>query len=862
MNTKSMGRNTIDSPFWSKNWPWVSAAVLLVTVLSIFGQFKSADHFLFDFFSKLAPATAQSQIALIHIENEKSSAHRMMAGSTRDQLARLIRTIEAGHPKIIAVTTPLDKPHNSPGFIALEKLSALYKSENLEVWKPALGEIKTDRSATSAAQSQKITDALDLFYTRLIEAKNKLDHDTRLAHAITDGKTVDIALRYSPGISQGKPSTNLPSRIALNTLSPTVLEAAPPSAYSLTLPLTQFMENAAAVGVYINANDSWNRYSGIPLSIQYQNRALPSLALIVSMQSLGVPSQDITYRKGLGLKVGNTLIRTGYSTKIHPRIYANVSGRKTAFMAYSSGDIISGNVSIDTFKDKIVLVGQSGLTTLASQVSGILNHDLIYTPRWGIYAQISTWIAIVLYLLFISPLFRNILPVIAFTFILSIILAVDFYLFKANNFWISPTETVFLLVFGEIGAAFKRRLANNTRILPSSKSNLENIRLLGIAFQSQGQLDLAYDRFRHLPINDESLELLYGLALDYERRRKFEKAKAIYENIARHRKNYRDVRERMKRTQTLTEISLSAPSNENADTRPNTGTMILPHSGLQKPMLGRYEIEREIGRGAMSIVYEGKDPKIGRRVAVKTLPLSTEFQGEDLKNVKSRFYREAETAGQLSHPNIVTIYDAGEEDDIAYIAMEYLHGTNLTSFTAKKDLLPIATTLEIIARCALALDYAHKHQVIHRDIKPANIVYNVDTGDVKLTDFGIARITDASKTRTGVIMGTPSYMSPEQLAGRLLDGRSDLFSLAITAFQLLTGSLPFNADTMATLMYKITNEAHPALNALRSDLSPCVSPIINKALQKNPEKRFQSGREFANQLLRCIRSIKEQKNEY
>lgn len=862
MNTKSMGRNTIDSPFWSKNWPWVSAVVLLVTVLSVFGQFKSADHFLFDFFSKLAPATAQSQIALIHIENGKSSAPGIMRGSARDQLARLIRTIEAGHPKIIAVTTPLDKPHDSPGFIALEKLIALYKSENLEVWKQALESTKGDRSAMNPAQSQKITTDLDLFYTHLIEAKNKLDHDTQLAHAIADGKTVDIALRYSSGISQGIPSTDLPSRIAINTLSPTIIQADPPGAYSLSLPLVQFMENAAAVGVYINANDSWSRYSGIPLSIQYQNRALPSLALIISMQSLGIPSQDITYRKDFGLTIGNTLIRTSDGTKIHPRSYRNTSGKNPAFIAYSSSDIISGNVSTENFKDKIVLVGYSGLTALASQVSGILNHDLIYTPRWGIYAQISVWILIALYLLFLSPLLRNILPVIAFTFILSTLLAVDFYLFKANNAWVSPTESIFLLMFGEIGATFKRRLANNTRILPNSKSNLENIRLLGIAFQSQGQLDLAYDRFRHLPINDESLELLYGLALDYERRRKFEKAKAIYENIARHRKNYRDVRERMKRTQTLTEISLSTPSNENTEIRPNNGTMIIPHSGLQKPMLGRYEIEHEIGRGAMSIVYEGKDPKIGRRVAVKTLPLSTEFQGEDLKNVKSRFYREAETAGQLSHPNIVTIYDAGEEDDIAYIAMEFLHGTNLTSFTAKKDLLPIVTTLEIIAKCALALDYAHKHQVIHRDIKPANIVYNVDTGDVKLTDFGIARITDASKTRTGVIMGTPSYMSPEQLAGRQLDGRSDLFSLAITGFQLLTGALPFNADTMATLMYKITNEAHPALNALRSDLSPCVSPIINKGLQKNPEKRFQSGREFANQLLRCIRNIKDQTNEY
>jgi len=185
-------------------------------------------------------------------------------------------------------------------------------------------------------------------------------------------------------------------------------------------------------------------------------------------------------------------------------------------------------------------------------------------------------------------------------------------------------------------------------------------------------------------------------------------------------------------------------------------------------MLGRYEIESELGKGAMGAVYLGRDPKISRVVAIKTMALSQEFEADELKKVKARFFREAKTAGRLTHPNIVTIYDAGEEHDLAYIAMEFLKGADLTNHTRPDTLLPITKVLSIIRRAAEGLDYAHQYNVVHRDIKPANIMWDEKTDSMKITDFGIARITDSSKTRTGMILGTPSYMSPEQLAGKKL----------------------------------------------------------------------------------------------
>jgi serine/threonine protein kinase len=219
--------------------------------------------------------------------------------------------------------------------------------------------------------------------------------------------------------------------------------------------------------------------------------------------------------------------------------------------------------------------------------------------------------------------------------------------------------------------------------------------------------------------------------------------------------------------------------------------------------------------------------------------------------VKQRFFREADTAGRLNHPNIVTIYDAGEEHDLAYIAMEFLKGRDLVPQTKPGALLPLPKTLSIIARVAEALSYAHLQNVVHRDIKPANIMYDPQADSVKVTDFGIARITDSSKTKTGMVLGTPSYMSPEQLAGKKIDGQSDLFSLGVTLYQLSCGSLPFQGDSMTQLMFKIANEPQIDILGLNPALPECVVEIINKALAKNVVERYQSGGEFAQALRAC-----------
>jgi serine/threonine-protein kinase len=370
--------------------------------------------------------------------------------------------------------------------------------------------------------------------------------------------------------------------------------------------------------------------------------------------------------------------------------------------------------------------------------------------------------------------------------------------------------------------------------------------MLGIAFQSQGQLDMAFEKFRKCPLDDQVMEAMYNLALDFERKRQFNKATGVYQYMSKYDSDFRDIKTRMNRSQQMEETVLLGGSGGHAG-----GTLLLDGDNVEKPMLGRYQVEKELGKGAMGIVYLGRDPKISRVVAIKTMALAQEFEADELEEVKERFFREAETAGRLSHPNIVTIYDAGEEHDLAYIAMEFLKGEDLAKYTKTDSLLELKTVVSIIIRAAEGLAFAHAQNIVHRDIKPANLMYEPESDSLKITDFGIARITDSSKTKTGMVLGTPSYMSPEQLAGKKVDGRSDLFSLGVMFYQMVTGKLPFRADSMASLMFKITNEEAPDVRSYDTELPDCVADIINKMLTKDADNRYQTGTEIANELKVC-----------
>jgi serine/threonine-protein kinase len=359
--------------------------------------------------------------------------------------------------------------------------------------------------------------------------------------------------------------------------------------------------------------------------------------------------------------------------------------------------------------------------------------------------------------------------------------------------------------------------------------------------------------------NATVLSDLYTLGSQLEQRGRVPQATAVYRHLARFDNTYRDVAARLKRLmdaeRSKPKAAPAAPAKITPSPAPAAPAANSANANAstaaETQRLGRYQLEREIGRGAMGIVYLGRDTAINRMVAIKAIPLASEFSDAELVEARSRFFREAETAGRLNHPNIVTIYDVGEERGLAYIAMEYLKGRHLSDYAKSDSLMEPRKVLEIIGRTADALGFAHKQQVVHRDIKPANLMYDPSTDILKITDFGIARLTGAGSTRTGIVLGTPSFMSPEQLEGRTVTGHSDLFSLGVSLFQLLTGQLPFTADSMTGLMQQIAEAPHPPLRAFRPDLPACVEGVIDRALAKNPDARYDSGAQMAAALEDC-----------
>ncbi|MGH8662616.1 MAG: serine/threonine-protein kinase [Burkholderiales bacterium] len=276
--------------------------------------------------------------------------------------------------------------------------------------------------------------------------------------------------------------------------------------------------------------------------------------------------------------------------------------------------------------------------------------------------------------------------------------------------------------------------------------------------------------------------------------------------------------------------------------------------GCMEPRtLGRYELLAELGKGAMGVVYRANDPLLDRLVAIKTVSMSLDPQ--EMAEYETRFYQEAKAAGSLNHPNIVTIYDVGKSGNLAYMAMEFLQGEELRSLLAGDQPLPVARAVDISAQVAEGLAYAHQHGVVHRDVKPANIMLSVN-GRAKITDFGIARMRSAEvKTQTGIVLGSPRYMSPEQVAGKRAEPRSDIFSLGVILYEMLTGRPPFTGEDVTSVMFQIMNLVPPPPSSINARVPEVLDFIVAKAIAKAVEDRYAGAEEFAQDLREVAKQI-------
>ena len=831
-----------------RNWLVGLVITCLFLIFAETGMFSGIDRQAYNLGVKFSANKEPHEDIVVIAIDDKSLQTLGAWPWSRDVLAETTQLLTKAKPRVIGFTMPFDTGQYEAGLSSLGALRTILKKEK-----------KLSRRVNKA----------------LKQTESTLHGDANLASTFKSGGRVVLAMPYIPtsealpGLTPALPrymqkfalpkvTVNANRDRGLGWPSPSVTRAA-----EIFPPIKILANRVGGVGVVSFAE----HFNSEPLIVQYGREFLPSFALMLATRSKGMSMQHIESRTSISPMLGGKDLGADIDFRIYPRFYEDKDGMPP-FKLYSLIDVLDGSVAPDVFGDKIVIVGltsprlaQPRLTpagqaispTLATAhtVSSLLNGEQYQLPEWAGWAQRGLIVAIGLYLMLVVGRFRTNTAFFLSLFLLLMIFNAHFVLMSSQSLWLPMMSTVVMLIVGHL--ILGTRQAVNARLSGVLGELSVANRQLGQSLHAQGNFDQAFEKFRSCRVDASLLSQTYNLGLDYERKRQFNKAAAVFKFINGHDPGFNDVSARIEQNEQAANTVVLG-GRDSTGPGPN---LISSKDGIQKPKLGRYQIDSEIGRGAMGMVYLGHDDKIGRTVAIKTMVISDEFEEDMRDEVKTRFFREAEAAGRLDHPNIVTVYDVGDEQDLAYIAMDYLKGKDLTAYCTAKSLLPVSEVFELITSMALALDYAHQQHVVHRDIKPANIIYDKDKRIAKITDFGVACLTDASKTKTGTVLGSPYYMSPEQLAGKKVDGRADLFSLGVTLYQLLSGELPFKGDSIANLMYNIANEKHPDIRRYRSDLPNCANTIIDKALQKESGSRFSSGQQMAASMQQCQEHIRE-----
>jgi serine/threonine-protein kinase len=793
--------------------------------------------------SQKAPPT----VVLVTIDDE-SIAKMGRWPWPRSVIAQMIDLLAKSGARVIGVDILFSEPQKNQGLREIQALKEVFLSRIL---KP------------------RPTKQMVRFLRYLTEAEANLDNDSKLIASIRRAGNVILPMYFTTDSPLPPPVESLPPHLeknSLNHITKTREEDVYPivEASDITAPIPGLVIGSAGIG-HINRSldvDGATRWE--ILVIKYGKLYYPSFSLQILITYLNAEDQGSRIILGEGVELSGLLIPADESMKLLIR-FRDSDG---SFSRYSFFDVLNGKVSPTIFKDKIVLLGSTAqgigdfaLTPLSSSVAGVeiaanviqnvLTKRFLIRPAWASGAEVGVILIFGGFISLLLPRLRAKWGLILMGILLSAFVFGASYLFIQEGIWFKLFYPSVLLIVGYIGVTSGKFLMTEKDKELVEADGIETNKMLGLSFQGQGMLDLAFEKFRKCPVDEDMKEILYNLALDFERKRMINKAEAVYRQIMERDAGFKDVKERVER---LKKVGETIIFGEKAGLKRDRDLTLMMESASEAPTIGRYQMIKELGRGEMGIVYLAKDPRINRLVAIKTVRFGEAVDDLEIKPIKERFFKEAEAAGRLSHPNIVTVYDVGEDYDLCYIAMEFIEGKVLTPYCKRDSLLPMKTALKIGGIVAQALDYAHAQGVVHRDIKPGNVML-LKNGAIKIADFGIARIMTSSRTRTGIIMGTPTYMSPEQLAGRRVDGRSDIFSLGIVLYELLTGEKPFKGESITALTHQIANEPHPSLRDHNPDIPDCCLKIVDNALMKEAEKRYQRGNELFGDIREAFRLL-------
>lgn len=833
---------------------------VLVTLVFLFitftGQFdftNAIEMKTFDVRSRIAASGERNPDIEIVVITDEDLSELGRFPWPRDILAKGIRNLSLAGARVIALNILFPEPEESAGLEAVKRLKEEFEKSSL------------------AREGAGLS-----FLGNLSTAVTELDNDAKLYNSMKEAGNVVLPV-YFDVTSSGR-DKRAPDFIADSSFKRIkgvrdewkVANLIWMSKMKPLLP--KFAEVAAGVGhINLFPDEDGSIRNQVHVLGYLKDIYFPSFPISIVKAFKGLKDEDITVSLGEGIYLRNSPSSVTEIPVIDGQMRTLIEwneGPRVTFRQTPFSKVYKNEIQTSLFRDKIVVIGPTapgigdrfvtpisghlpGVELIANSVANILKQRFFTRPEWIPLLELGLLIIFGMYLSFVLPRMRAGTGAVATLVLFLAFGTAGTVLFFMYHVWLKITPVMLLMIVGYILIISKKFFMTEKGKEKVEADSVETNKMLGLSFQQQGMLDLALEKFTKLPLEEEGVkDLLYNLGLDFERKRQFSKALSAYRLILDDGENFKDLDDRIPKLKgaEATMIFGGSGGGHPGDIGATLADMDT------KPTLGRYEVMGELGRGAMGVVYKGVDPKIHRTVAIKTVRLS-DFDEEVVDDIKERFFREAESAGVLTHPNIVTIYDCGEEHDLAYIAMEYLEGEDLERYTRKESIMPLREALSTVMQVATALDFAHGKGIVHRDIKPANIMRIIETKEVKVTDFGIARITASSKTKTGIIMGTPSYMSPEQIAGQKVDGRSDIFSLGVVLFELLCGEKPFSGDDMASLMYKISREKHPTVRTINPKVPQVMDKIIDRALAKELAKRYQRAGQMAEHLKALIQRI-------
>ncbi|NLI15753.1 MAG: CHASE2 domain-containing protein [candidate division Zixibacteria bacterium] len=648
--------------------------------------------------------------------------------------------------------------------------------------------------------------------------EDSLGYTQLLANKIKEAGNVILPYRYSTS-EFGSTAAGIPEYLTRHAFvkfdDKQQLQARPPViAGSIYLPSKALAEAAYGLG-FSGINFDFDRHvRSQPMILSYAGGCLPSVDILTAYRYYGYSRDNAFVEIGKGIKLGALALPTDHAG----RMPINFNGPAGLFKYVSAADVMMGATGRKDLTGKIAIVAYTGsgssdfyttpvskmmpgVEITANAIENIIHGNFLREVGAASLITIVFMLGIGIFAAFILPKISMMYRLVSLGILLFVMANVGFALFAAADIMTKISYPIMMIVFFMI---------TSPMLKPQKDDGGED--------SADDDVEIDYDKLlSSTPIGGINMAGTAGTS---------------------------------KSDFNATKVTM--PLNTQSG---SSGIIPIPNSSGGSPVesgnFGRYRIIEPIGRGAMGMVYRGMDPAIDRPVALKTIRVDNIAEPSEAMELRERLTREAKAAGKLSHPNIVTIYDVGEQNSLQYIAMEYLDGQTLEALLHSGHRWDYKTICKIMIQVCEALDFAHEHGIVHRDIKPANIMV-VENDKVKVMDFGIARFDSSNMTQSGVALGTPNYISPEQLKGQPVDRRSDIFSLGVVFYELLTGEKPFKGDTISALIYSILHTSPPPPSEINLEVPRIFDKIIAKALVKDPDMRFQTSREMADILRKLI----------